>query len=291
MTTPRQVLPGATYLVTRRCSQRQFLLRPSKLVNEVFLYLLALAAQRYGVRIHAFCVLSNHYHLVLTDPHARLPAFVQFLNALLARALNGSLGRWENFWAPSSYSAVTLGTPQDIVDKAGYVLANPVAAGLVRSARDWPGLWSSPDRIGTTIHVRRPKHFFSAEGLLPESAELELSPPPGILVEDFRKALAAALKVREQAEAPGRPFLGVSRILAQRPTARPAPGEPHRGLSPRVAARDRWKRIEMLGRLAGFLQSYREAWQARLRGDRAALFPAGTYLMRVLHAAPCVTCA
>ena len=38
MTAPRQVLPGTTYLVTRRCAQRQFLLRPSKLVNEIFSY-------------------------------------------------------------------------------------------------------------------------------------------------------------------------------------------------------------------------------------------------------------
>jgi len=290
MTAPRQVLPGATYLVTRRCSQRQFLLRPSQLVNDVFLYLLAVAARRYGLRIHAFCVLSNHYHLVLTDPHARLPAFGQFLDSLVARALNASLGRWESFWAPSSYSAVALGTPQDIVGKAAYVLANPVAAGLVQSARDWPGLWSGPDRVGAAIRAPRPKHFFAPKGLLPESAELELSAPPGITLEDFREALAAALAERETAERPGRAFLGVRRVLAQRPTARPAPGEPRRGPSPRVAARDKWKRIEMLGRLVGFLRSYREAWEARRRGDKAALFPPGTYLMRVLHGAPCAAC-
>jgi len=34
---PRQIVPGSTYLVTRRCSQRQFLLLPSKTVNRVFL--------------------------------------------------------------------------------------------------------------------------------------------------------------------------------------------------------------------------------------------------------------
>ena len=44
MTAPRQVTPGSIYLVTRRCTQRQFLLKPSRAVNEVFLYILALAA-------------------------------------------------------------------------------------------------------------------------------------------------------------------------------------------------------------------------------------------------------
>jgi putative transposase len=102
MTAPRQVLPDTTYLITRRCAQRQFLLRPSPITNEVFLYVLAVAARRFQVCVHAFCVLSNHFHLVVTDPGARLPAFEQYLDSLVARALNASLGRWESFWAPSS---------------------------------------------------------------------------------------------------------------------------------------------------------------------------------------------
>jgi len=291
MTAPRQVLPGTTYLVTRRCSQRQFLLRPGKLANETFLYILALAASRYGIRIHTFCVLSNHYHLLLTDPHARLPAFGQFLDSLVARALNASLGRWESFWAPNSYSAVALPSPQDILDKAAYVLANPVAAGLVRSARDWPGLWSAPDRIGTIIHAPRPKQFFDPKGLLPQSVALQLSAPPGFSsAEDFREQLATALAELESTERQGKEFLGVARVLAQRPTGRPASSEPRRGLNPRVAARDKWKRLELLGRLVGFLTSYREAWAARRAGEKRVVFPAGTYLLRVLHGVRCAGC-
>jgi hypothetical protein len=38
MTAPRQVLPGSSYLVTRRVARRQLLLRPSKVVNQVFRY-------------------------------------------------------------------------------------------------------------------------------------------------------------------------------------------------------------------------------------------------------------
>ena len=100
MTAPRQVLPGTTYLVTRRCTQRQLLLRPSPTIGAIFLYVLAVAARRFGIRVHAFCVLSNHYHLVVTDPGAQLPAFGQYLDSLVARATNASLGRWESFWAP-----------------------------------------------------------------------------------------------------------------------------------------------------------------------------------------------
>jgi REP-associated tyrosine transposase len=55
-------LPGTTYLITRRCSERRFFLRPSQIVNETFLYVLGLAANRYGVVVHVLCVLSNHAH-------------------------------------------------------------------------------------------------------------------------------------------------------------------------------------------------------------------------------------
>ena len=291
MTAPRQVLPGTTYLVTRRCAQRQFLLKPSKTTNGLFLYLLAVAARRFGIQVHAFCVLSNHFHLVVTDPRAQLPAFHQFLDALVARALNASLGRWETFWAPSSYSAVTLVSPSDVLDKAAYALANPVAAGLVRAGCLWPGLWSAPEWIGArTLEVRRPKHFFDEKGTLPEQASLQLTPPPGFASpEEFRDQLAAALAQREaQAERDARSgFLGVARVLAQKATGRPAPGEPRRTLNPRVATRDKWKRIEALGRLVEFLRSYRSAWAARRTGRADATFPPGTYLLRVLHGVPC----
>jgi REP element-mobilizing transposase RayT len=164
MSLPRQVLPGATYLVTRRCSQRQFLLRPCKLTNEIFLYVLARAVERFGIKIHAFCVLSNHHHIVLTDPDAKLPAFEQYLDSLVARAVNCSLGRWESFWAPPTYSAVRLVTPADVIDKTAYCLANPVEAGLVRRGSEWPGLWSSPEQVGRApIVARRPAGFFRAE--------------------------------------------------------------------------------------------------------------------------------
>ena len=294
MTAPRQVLAGTTYLVTRRCFQRQLLLRPCAQTNHVFLYVLAVAARRFGVRLHAFCVLSNHFHLVVTDPAARLPAFEQYLDSLVARALNASLGRWESFWAPSSYSAVALSAPDDIVDKAAYTLANPVAAGLVRRGQDWPGLWSRPEQLGSTLSVKRPGAFFRQDGPMPESVDLELTAPPGFdAPADFSHRVAAALAVHEGRAATalaskGRGFLGPDKVLRQRPTARPLPDEPRRQLCPRVAGRDKWKRIEALARLKRFLTAYRLAWTALKAGARDAVFPHGTYWVRVMLGARCM---
>ena len=289
MTTPRQVLENATYLVSRRCTQQQFLLRPCKEVNEVFGYVLALAAQRHGVQVHAYCVLSNHYHLVVTDPRARLPAFQQLLNGLVARAINALHGRWEHFWAPDSYSAVVLETKEDILAKAAYVLANPVAAHLVRRGREWPGLWSGPEAAGQLVEMRRPEHFFSRRGNLPESIGLKLEPPPGFgSAAAYRSELAAALATLETEQArAGTGVLGAQRVLRQRPTDQPPAPAPRRGLNPRVAGRDKWKRIELLHRLKAFLGDYREALEAWREKRRGVRFPAGTYLMRVVHGVRC----
>jgi REP element-mobilizing transposase RayT len=294
MTAPRRIIPGTTYLVTRRCAGRQFLLRPSRKTNDIFSYVLAVAAARFGIRVHAFCVMSNHFHLVVTDTSARLPEFEQYLDSLVARAINASLGRWESFWAPSSYSAVTLATPHDVVEKTAYVLANPVSAGLVRRGSDWPGLWSAPEHLeGGVISVIRPSTFFAPDGPMPALAELRLERPPGFVsAGEFRDRVGSALAAAENgarldAASRGRGFLGVARVLAQSAFARPRPTEPHQMLRPRIAARDKWKRVEALSRLVDFLSRYRAAREARRAGERDAVFPAGTYLLRVAHQVPC----
>ena len=293
MSLPRQVLPGATYLVTRRCSQRQLLLRPSKATNEVFLFLLAVAAEKFGVKVHAYCVMSNHHHLVVTDPRAQLPAFEQYLDSLVARALNASLGRWESFWAPPTYSAVRLVTPEDVLEKVAYCLANPVAAGLVRHGSEWPGLWSRPGLIGRgSVKASRPEAFFRKEGQLPATVSLELDVPPGFEAEEFRRKLVRRLEELEDAAAAklgkeGRSFMGARQVLKQKPTSRPKENEPRRGLRPRVACEDKWRRIEALGRLEEFASAYREAWARFSQGARKTLFPHGTYWLRVTLGVPC----
>ena len=295
MTAPRQVLPGTTYLVSRRCTQREFLLKPSLLANLVFKFVLAVAAARYGVLIHAVCVMSNHFHLVLTDPRAHLPDFSRLLDGVVAKALNALYGRWENFWAPFSYSAVALISPDDIVEKVAYTLANPATAGLVEHGGEWPGVWSDPRSIGQAEPIERPGHYFAQNGSMPERAELVLSTPPGFQsTEDFQAKVIARVNQLEKAaaverEAKNLPVLGARRVLKQKHTDRPARGEPRRVLDPRIAARDKWKRIEALGRLVSFLENYRQAWLRFCCGDENVLFPHGTYLMRVRFGVACAS--
>jgi putative transposase len=291
-------MPGTSYMVTRRCSERRFFLKPTRGTREIFLYVLAVAARRYNVLVHVVCVLSNHCHLIVTDVEGNLPAFMQYLDSIVARAVNASLGRFEGFWATDgSYSAVEPVAPEDLIAKAAYVLANPVAAGLVRSGAEWPGLRTAPEQLGTTLVATRPKLFFDPKGFMPEKVELELTVPPGFAsADEFRSRLSAEVaaleeKHRREVAASGRRFLGVARVLAQDARANPPPGEPRFGLKPRIAARDKWRRLEALSRLRSFVREHREAWLAWRAGARDVVFPAGTYLLRLMHGVQCAGAA
>ncbi len=168
----------------------------------------------------------------------------------------------------------------------------------MRRGAEWPGLWSSPEQIGgSALVVRRPKVFFDPKSYLPETTALELTAPRGFAsAEEFRSLLAEALSALEEkhraaAASGGHRFLGAARVLAQSPFARPRGGEPRFDLRPRIAARDNWRRIEGIQRLKTFLQAYREAWEKRRSGVVNVVFPAGTYLLRILHGVQCAGAA
>lgn len=293
MTAPREVLPGRTYLVTRRCTQRQFLLKPSRLTNQVLRYCLGVAAQKTGVLVHAVCFMSNHWHGVVSDPFARLPEFLEHFHRLVAKAQNASLGRWENLWSSEKTSVVLLVSDADVLEKMAYTIANPTAAGLVRSPREWPGVVSQ--RIGEQWQVDMPETFFDPEGELPESVALELTRPPIYRQLDTAQlahhlATAVEGKVREARKAvaeKGRHFIGAKAVLQQAFDAVPQTVEPRRNSNPRIAATRTPERVQAIRNFIAFLRDYRAAWFAWRSGNRDQLFPAGTYALRVYARVAC----
>lgn len=86
-------------------------------------------------------------------------------------------------------------------------------------------------------------------------------------------------KVEDEArrERRGIRVLGVKGILRQRPTASPTTQEPRREMNPRVAAQNKWLRIEALRRNKKFQRAYAKARDAFTLGLGNVMFPAGTY--------------
>src|SRR4029079_5067154 len=139
MSLPRCILPGATYLLTRRVLRRHLLLRPDAAITRLLVYALAVSTRRYGIEVHALCAMSTHLHLVVTDVQGVLPRFLQYFHRIVALGTK-VLRKWEGpVWDHEATSVVRLLTHAAVVEKIAYVLANPVAAGLVRRADEWPG--------------------------------------------------------------------------------------------------------------------------------------------------------
>jgi REP element-mobilizing transposase RayT len=287
VSSPRRVVPGAIYLVTRRCYQRTFRLRPSAETSHILAYCLGVALEKTGVVLHAACFMSNHHHLVVTDPRGELPIFLRELHRLTAKAMNACQGQWENLWSAEPCSAVRLADDDDVIDKIAYVAVNPVAAGLVEEPEQWPGLSMWTEGV---VNLGQPAAYFRAGGDCPERVSLRVTAPsvrkPGWT---RRVQSAVAVKVAEahrKIRAAGRAFVGRAAVLAQSFVERAKSFEPKRVAAPTVAAKNPKARRALLAIQKAFRVAYRQALDAWKAGARESVFPFGTWWMRVHHGAP-----
>jgi putative transposase len=276
-------------MITRRCTQRQFLMRPDPETNNAFLYCLAEAAQRFDIRVLFTMANSNHHHTGIHDPNGNYPAFIEHFHKMFAKSQNCLRGRWENFWSSEQTSVVRLVDPEDVLRKMVYALANPVKDHLVERANQWPGFTAlSAILHDRELRAQRPKYFFRDDGVMPPSVSIKFARPAGF--EDLTHAQFVALlrdQIRVAEEnaaheraATGRRVLGRAAVLAQRWQDRPQSVEPRRELSPRVAAQNRWSREEALQRNRDFLDRYYPARDRFASGARDVVFPAGTWRLR-----------
>src|SRR5947209_2511408 len=126
MTEPREVLPGQFYLLTRRCTQRQFLLRPDPATNNAFTYCLAVAADKYNIDVLLTVAMSNHHHTVIFDRYGNEPAFKEHFHKLMSRSQNALRGRWENMWSSEPASTTRLIGRDTVIAKLIYTATNPI---------------------------------------------------------------------------------------------------------------------------------------------------------------------
>lgn len=288
MSPPRQIVPGRVYLITRRCTQRQFLLRPDQETNNAFIYCLGYSALRCGVKIVAFIANSNHYHAVVVDVEGRLPELLESFHKLLAKHQNVLRRRSENFWSSSQSSVVELVGAEDVFAKVVYTLTNPVKDHLVERAHHWPGASSlCATMAGKMLSVCRPWRFFCHSGAMPKSVEISFVRAPGFEQHtdaEYARILSDAIGgVESDAAAErlrtGRRVLGRRTILTQSPFDKPSSREPRRQLDPRVAALEKGPGIEALARRKAFLDEYARARARWVMGEDVE-FPVGTWWLR-----------
>lgn len=301
MTRPRIVDPGATLAVSRRTTRRYFLLHPdeARQMEQVYWYCLALAAKLHGVLVHAACLMSTHSHEVITDVRGEYPKFLHTLHRYVALCTKAYRGWPEEVFNKDSSGVHALLTPDAVVESIAYLVANPVQAGAVRYAKDWPGAHTLPAHLGTrVIRVKRPKHYFDPENTdWPEEMELRFEMPV-VLELDYgaelaRERIAERVRIKEhqawnEARRSGLSFIGPRRVLKLPHTKQASSYESFGSLNPQFAAAGNGAvAAEAVKRLRAFKAQYTRALAEWTAGERNACFPRGTWWMRVCHGARC----
>jgi REP element-mobilizing transposase RayT len=194
MTAPRPVFPGQFLFINRRCTQRQFLLRPDDDTNNAFTYLLAEAAQRFEIDVILSQMMSNHHHTMAYDRHGHQVEFREHFHKLVAKSQNALRGRWENMWSAEEPCVIEVVTAEDVLDKLVYIATNPVKDGLVEKVHHWPGpAFVHALLSGKPMTATRPRHFFREDGPMPPELELVLKLPDHF---EGKDAFLAELKRR-----------------------------------------------------------------------------------------------
>jgi putative transposase len=137
---PRLTLPAYPHHVIQRGNNRQPIFA-SNANYEDLLVLLSENATRFGVAIHSYVLMSNHFHLLATPSTADgLPQMMQAVGRRYVRHFNDTQGRSGTLWE-GRYKSTLIQTERYLLACMVYIDLNPVRAGLVALARDYP--WSS----------------------------------------------------------------------------------------------------------------------------------------------------
>lgn len=130
---------GARYHVMNRGAGRQWVFNTDK-QRQYFLLLLADTASRFNAQWHAYCLMGNHYHLLIRTPDGNLQRIMRHINGLYTQYFNRSEER-DGALFRGRYKAILVEAQAYWAQLSRYVHRNPVEAGLVDKPEDYP--WSS----------------------------------------------------------------------------------------------------------------------------------------------------
>ncbi|MFL5937754.1 MAG: transposase [Gaiellaceae bacterium] len=156
---PRLEVPYGYYHVVTRGNNKQ-LIYADELDRERFLVLLSRVARRYGWLFSAYCLMGNHYHLVMQIADAGLSRGMCELNTGHAITFNLRHGRANHLFGRRFWSEL-ITTDAYLLEACRYVVQNPVRAGLCATCDDWE--WSS---YRATVGAAAPEPFLAVKSVL-----------------------------------------------------------------------------------------------------------------------------
>ena len=131
--------PGAVYHITNRGNDKKSAFKDDQ-DRETFLKILAHVNKRYHWLCHAYCLMDNHYHLMIETPDGNLALGMRQLNGVYTQARNKRYNKTGHLFQ-GRYKAVLIQKDTHLLEVCRYVVLNPVRARMVEKPEDWR--WSS----------------------------------------------------------------------------------------------------------------------------------------------------
>lgn len=135
----RIIYPGAVYHATSRGNAKQDIFC-SQNDRILFLDTLEQCVKRYGFVIHAFCLMNNHYHLLVETPNGNLSDGMRHINQIYTQKYNFLHNKVGHLFQ-GRFKASIVERDSHLLEVIRYVANNPVRAGYVESPADY--IWSS----------------------------------------------------------------------------------------------------------------------------------------------------
>lgn len=130
---------GALYHVTSRGDRREAIYEDDE-DRDRFLGTLAEVVERFNWLCHAYCLMNNHYHMVVETPDANLSKGMRQLNGVFTQATNRRHARSGHLFQ-GRFKGILVDKDDYLLELTRYVVLNPVRARMVEQPGDWP--WSS----------------------------------------------------------------------------------------------------------------------------------------------------
>lgn len=152
-------MPGGVYHIVSRGNARQDVFLDDG-DRRRFLFTLRCVVERSNVLCHAYCLMSNHYHLLLETPDANISLAIRQLNGVYAQSFNRRHARVGHVFQ-GRFTSRLVEKDSHLLAVSRYIVLNPVRADLVRRAADWT--WSS---YRAQVGCCEPPSFLTVDWLL-----------------------------------------------------------------------------------------------------------------------------
>lgn len=150
---------GAVYHITSRGNRRKPIFKDER-DQKLFLDTLESVNKRYNWLCHAYCLMNNHYHLIIETPDGNLSKGMRQLNGVYTQSFNNKHKKTGHIFQ-GRYKAILIQKESHLLEACRYVALNPVRAKIIHKPEEWK--WSS---YRGTVGIEKPHPCLTTEWIL-----------------------------------------------------------------------------------------------------------------------------